>query len=793
MLIIQLLSTLQVNNLHFGGGFVKKAVGAASEVAVAEASNAVSRDSMNRHDIFQDIIMKSKLFKMQRKEQKEEMEGQRELLDKEFDALMSGSALQFRPTKRQRGYADDNDISTGDSAFKDYDFSVKEMMFEAKVQPSDRTKTAEEQALEARERLEQLERARLLRMKGGLDTVDEDCEEIDRALTINGSKNKRKCLNDDEIEDWKPESDRGDGGNGNVETGNKDSDVDSEVSGDEDDDEEWEDDDDDEDEGIEDSDSENEDNDTSPNEELQSNAVYHEGRLVSTEEAAQGTSSKKPSAKKKRRGGAKNADDSEGDDDDINETKVLASKLDPKLNLKMPHNIECPTSMDEFSELIKEFVLCSEDAKALVDRITIWNSVHLPGENGKANRKKMYVFLEILLKYFVLLADALPVNEDKSAELIDQIDLLTLPISKISQDLAESMPAFWGNQVKLQVTQLQKRMRDFSTTGKSVWPSVGNILMMKVLGIIFSTSDFKNAVVAAATLYFAQSLNLCPVRDIHEMSSGLLMCSILLDYTNESKRWIPEVAEFLRSLFSVFGERKPQFSFNIESLDVVISSATKCVDAPELEKSLKWAALKVKGEHNFLWPILRSASKLCEVCLCRQESSSGYPELALPILRTVQSITPSNGVELVSSLVKFLSVTIDSKLQSRESLRWRPERKVLLESLAPKFDVDYVFKKDTGLSKDKLTLKHLTKQAKREHKAVVRELRRDADFLNQEKYKEDKKANDDRKEERHRNFAWVQDQVATMNQHVKKNKGTLTGGGSGVGRKPVIRGNKARR
>lgn len=770
-----------------------KAAGAASEVASADADNGASRDNMSRHDVFQDIIMKSKLFKMQRKEQKEEIEGQRELLDKEFDALVSDSALQFRPTKRQRGYADDNDLSTSDSAFKDYDFSVKEMMFEAKVQPSDRTKTAEELAVEARERLEQLERARLLRMRGGLDTVDEECEEINRALTINGSKNKRKRLNDDEIEDWKPEKDRDEGGNENVVTGNEDSTADSEMSGneDEDEDEEWEDDD--EDEGTENADSEVEDDHTSPNEELQSNAVYHEGRLVSTEEAAQVSSSKKPNAKKKRRGGAKNTDGSESDDDDINETKALASKLDPKLNLKMPHNIECPADMDEFSDLIKEYVLCSDDAKALVDRITIWNSVHLPGENGKANRKKMYSFLEILLKYFVLLADALPVNEEKSAELIDQIDHLTITISKISQDLAESMPAFWGNQVKLQVTQLQKRLRDFSTTGKSAWPSLGNILVMKVLGIIFSTSDFKNAVVAAATLYFAQSLNVCPVHDIHDMSSGLLMCSILLDCTAESKRWVPEVAEFLRSLFSVFGERKPQFSFNIELLDVVVSSAIKSVDASKLEKSLNWAALKIKVEHDSLWSILRSASKLCEICLSRQESISGYPELALPILQAVRSISPSNGGSLVSELVKYLSVTIDSKLRSRDSLCWRSERKVLLESLAPKFDVDYVFKKDTGLSKDKLTLKQLTKQSKREHKAVVRELRRDADFLNQEKYKEDKKANDDRKEERHRNFAWVQEQVATMNQHVKKDKGSLTGGGSGIGKKPVIRGNKARR
>jgi hypothetical protein len=127
-------------------------------------------------------------------------------------------------------------------------------------------------------------------------------------------------------------------------------------------------------------------------------------------------------------------------------------------------------------------------------------------------------------------------------------------------------------------------------------------------------------------------------------------------------------------------------------------------------------------------------------------------------------------------------------------LNWRAQKKVAIESLAPRFQVDYSFRKDNGgLGKDKLLLKQLTKQAKREQKAVVRELRRDADFLNQEKYKEDKIANDARREERHKNFDWLQDQVATMNQHVKKNKGELKGGGSGVSKGPVVRGNKARR
>jgi len=105
----------------------------------------------------------------------------------------------------------------------------------------------------------------------------------------------------------------------------------------------------------------------------------------------------------------------------------------------------------------------------------------------------------------------------------------------------------------------------------------------------------------------------------------------------------------------------------------------------------------------------------------------------------------------------------------------------------PRFQVDYSFKKDVSLDKDKLVLKKLNKVAKREKKAVVRELRRDADFLSQEKYKEQRAADEARKAERHANFAWVEEQIGTMNQHVKKEKGFLTGGGSGIMKKSNIR------
>ena len=152
-----------VNSLHFGGGLVPRRGGERDE-----GSAEGEQGRKTRLDALQEIVMKSKLHKMQKKEAKEEQETEREKLDKDFQSLVSSSALEFRPTKRQRGY-DEDQSAGGTGEWDDYDASLRAMAFEAKARPSDRTKSAEELAVEARKKLEELEAARLRRMNAAVD------------------------------------------------------------------------------------------------------------------------------------------------------------------------------------------------------------------------------------------------------------------------------------------------------------------------------------------------------------------------------------------------------------------------------------------------------------------------------------------------------------------------------------------------------------------------------------------------------------------------------------------------
>lgn len=231
-----------VNTLHFGGGMIEKKGGNIYGPGSDGHDGGENKAPKNRLDALQEIVAKSKMFKLQKKEAKEEQENDREKLDKDFQALVSGALLDFKPTRRDRS----EDKEEGD-IIDEYDMSLRAMAFESKARPSDRTKSDEEKAVEARTRLEDLEAARLRRMNNAMDP--EDSAEADKALNHGGEK-KRKRVTDDEV----------DGSFGsNYPKDDEEGDDDDEEEGDEEEGEEGDEEDDDEEDDEEDEEDEDED------------------------------------------------------------------------------------------------------------------------------------------------------------------------------------------------------------------------------------------------------------------------------------------------------------------------------------------------------------------------------------------------------------------------------------------------------------------------------------------------------------------------------------------------------
>ncbi len=117
-------------------------------------------------------------------------------------------------------------------------------------------------------------------------------------------------------------------------------------------------------------------------------------------------------------------------------------------------------------------------------------------------------------------------------------------------------------------------------------------------------------------------------------------------------------------------------------------------------------------------------------------------------------------------------------------MRWRKMGVTTLSMQTPKFQLDYSFRKDADLDSDRAKMKGLQRQLKREGKAAVRELRRDSDFLDAERFAEKSMGAAKRKDERAANFAFMEQQQATINQQVRVGKGLMKGGGSAAFKAP---------
>lgn len=147
-----------------------------SDLGVAANPTYVDEDSIepprkkSKKDVMAEIIAKSKFHKKQR--QMEFQKTQEEImdLDDEFADVMSDLHSQ----KQAKG----NGIVPKSKEDIEYDAKVRELTYDRRSVPADRTKTAEELTNEHDERMKKLEADRLARMQG-LQTGDADADDLD--------------------------------------------------------------------------------------------------------------------------------------------------------------------------------------------------------------------------------------------------------------------------------------------------------------------------------------------------------------------------------------------------------------------------------------------------------------------------------------------------------------------------------------------------------------------------------------------------------------------------------------
>ncbi|KAL6096792.1 nop14 [Pungitius sinensis] len=644
----------------------------------------------SRQELIEELIQKSKQEKRERQVRKEESHELTEKLDQEWKSIQ---ALMVKKTPK------------GDRAeeekpkLEQYDMMVRELVFEMKAQPSEKLKTPEELAREEREKLQKLESDRLRRMMG--DEVGESsqsqshisADDLHDGFILDKDDEKTLSYQDgkwnigEEADKDKAEEDNEEEGHSGEEEEEGDEEEEEEEDGDEEEEGEQEGSDDEED-GHSDLESEQESDD--------------EER---TETSAQPSLSKE---------------------------EMKAQQEAAKAEL--PYTFTAPESYSDLKALLQGHT--PDNQRLIVARTQKSNHASLAVGN-KLKLQKMFGFL---LEYIGELATRSPPELATVDKLIPELYTMCQMFPEAACKAMQSIFADAGHSVE-EVLEVK---------GHVPFPALDMLIYLKVTGLLFPTSDFRHPVTTPALLYISQALTKCPVRSLQDVTSGLVLCCLAVEYVTFSKRFLPELVNFLAGTLHLAVKDKTSLGYMVVA---PFRPTGRCSDLLVLadsesrkswtKKSLPLSAtrhLEPRSEldrdhHRFM--CLSTCLDLVKRCCVLYKDLASFTCVFRPI-RTLLSehLSAQTLPELLQELRREILESIGGAAVTRCRLVLEKKKPIPMKLLTPKIVEVLDYGKKRGCTREEREKERLKHKYKKEFKGALREIRKDTRFLAREKLTE---------------------------------------------------------
>ncbi|XP_064601110.1 nucleolar protein 14-like [Liolophura sinensis] len=639
----------------------------------------------------QEIISKSKKAKQERQTERDQAVEMTEKLDqqwKELQALVTGSKKGGKVEEPAR-------------QVDDYDIAVRELKFEIKGTPSDRLKTEEELAQEEVERLQNLEADRQRRMRGVIEektaasshvSADDlsDCYAVDKKFRQVLKYEEGKVC-DDASEDGE---DEGADEDKDYQSEDEDKESEEDASGGE----------------VEDEDSDSSDDDSfadieSDDDDDAKNSQRDIGK----------TEPKKPDEETKTKSTQRV---------DLKARKEVMEAARKEL----PYTFEVPGSYEELVELLQEHSIM--DQLVILQRMKQCNHPSL----AEGNKQKLEGLFSLMLEYVGLAVESDP----PQLGLVDNLTPLLYDLCQLSPvQCAQSMlQVIRNHQGEFQNQAESRKIRGF--------PTLDVLIHLKLVSVLFPTSDFRHSVVTPTMLFMSQLLSQCPVVHERDAAAGLYLCTLVYEYVSSSKRYFPEAINFLRGLLFLAAEKSkdkvesvlPPFKPVGKSVDLLkvekkdlsdISMTERLTISQTLSSSLYKSSLNTD---EFRVKMISSCLDLSLKFSQLYEELSAHSEIFQPLDQMIGKLP--KGVshllkEKISSLKEHIAAV---KCRTRKYLSMQSKKPQPLKMFEPKIETIFDGKKKrSGGDKEYNERQRLIHKHRREMKGAIREIRRDVQFI----------------------------------------------------------------
>lgn len=393
----------------------------------------------------------------------------------------------------------------------------------------------------------------------------------------------------------------------------------------------------------------------------------------------------------------------------------------------LAYTYKCPETHGELLN-ITEFIAI-QDLPTVVQRIRALYHPKLAAEN----KSKLGRFATVLVDHISYLA----CQPDHPPCII--LEALIRHI----HSLAKTFPEEIGRAFR---THLRSFDEDRPTA-----PTPGDLIILTAIASVFPTSDHFHQVVTPAMLCMTRYLGQEVPQSLSDLATGTYISTLCLQYQRLSKRYVPEVVNYVlnavwalcpvkpKHLPGLFPHHRLPDSLRIRSTSDAIGERTQLsfwdvVCAPQSTEA---------NDQSIKVVLIETHIAIIETMAELWAKKSAFCEAfaiiysALRFLQKTGKLNDKTREELRTVAHKVHEQLIQS-LSARQPLRLHNHRPLAIKTSIPKFEESYNPDKHYDPDRDRAEMSKLKAEHKRERKGALRELRKDANFIARESLKEKK-------------------------------------------------------
>lgn len=417
----------------------------------------------------------------------------------------------------------------------------------------------------------------------------------------------------------------------------------------------------------------------------------------------------------------------DGELEEVDEEQSDEESDDPSAK---PRNVRIPlVVMPESHEL---FIQAIEDIEEERHPAYIAKIIEIYKPNLAAgNKEKMNKFVGILFEHILYVSN----NEKVNQPLVEKY-------IKIVKKLAESYNETLAADIRLEIDRIQARI--LSSDGILL---KRDLVFFVLIGYLFSTSDHFHLIVTPTLILMNETLSKFQYSkeiSLQRLAQGIFISDVLLNYQKLSKRYIPEMTNFVeKALLSLIPEPTQLTHTALLSTDIVLTTNSNLLKNDKFRAQEPLIMNDLVSQENspqFKYKLLVKLFAVVDRIVALYRDKSILIEIVTPLIAILKHLIRYCGVEMaqiISPLVSKLTNIQGNVL--RAPLALQQHKSVAIKTYAPKFEENFNPDKFSyDVNRERAELNKVQNELKKEKKSALRDVRQELRFVATRKIEEKK-------------------------------------------------------